>query len=103
MRLLGALLIWLVLVVISTAGFVTALLSLLTFRAEYLTRVFKMHDRTAAVVLGLGDGSRTVSYECGLQFKAGNPCRFCRWTDPIVSWLLRQGDHYAEEVSDGGH
>ena len=96
MRILGALLIWLVLVVVSTAGFVTALASLLTFRTEYLTRVFKMHDRTAAVVLGLGDGSKTVSYECGTARK---DCWFCRVTSPVVSWLLRQKDHYAEEAS----
>ncbi len=98
MRILGALLVWFVLTIISAAGFIVALLSLLTFRTAYLTRVFKMHDRTAAVVLGLGDGSHTVSYECGTARKN---CLFCRLTGPVVSWLLGQKDHYAEEVNGG--
>lgn len=98
MKFIGAPLIWLALVLIGTAGIVTGLLSLLSFRTAYISRVFKMHDRTAAVVLGLGDGTRTVSYECGLQFAAGTPCRFCRWTAPIVNALLGQKDHYRSEV-----
>ena len=89
----GALVVWFLLWAICTVGFPVALLSLALFRTDYLSRVFKMHDRAAAVVLALGDGSKTVSNECGTERRN---CIFCRLTDRFVSWLLVQKDHYAE-------
>lgn len=92
----GALVVWAALICIGVSGLATAILAL-PFNREYAKRVFEAHDRSAAAVLGWS-GEHTVSWECGQQVIVGRACHFCRWTDPIVSFLLQQDDHYRGEA-----
>lgn len=93
-QLFVAFVLWALFAVVALAGFALGVAAAALGSAEsihYAARVFRAMDRLAAVVLDVGDGSRTVSAECGRS-----ECRFCRVLCAVLSVIL-EPDHCRKE------
>lgn len=86
-----AFVLWALFAVVALAGFLLGVTAATLGYLEYAGRVFRAMDRLAAVVLDVGDGSRTVSAECGRS-----ACRFCRALCAVLNVILEQ-DHCRKE------
>lgn len=91
-QLFAALTVWVLLALVVLAGIALGLASLVTGRTDYISRVFKMTDRTAAAVLGY-TGENTVSKECGRS-----SCRACKLLCLVLGIWLAQPDHCKQEA-----
>lgn len=49
---------------------------------EYAKNILRAKDKLAAALLGLGDGTRTVSAECGRS-----ECRACMLICKLLDWV----------------
>lgn len=58
-------------------------------------RIFEWCDRTLGNIFFCN--GKTISTNCGDQLKAGTPCLFCKWSNPIVSTVIEQ-DHYLKNA-----
>lgn len=90
-QLFVAFVLWGLFALVALAGFVLGLSAAALGYLEYAGRVFRAMDRLAAVVLDVGDGSRTVSAECG---RSG--CLFCRALCAVLDVIL-EADHCRKE------
>lgn len=87
-----AFVLWVLFAIAALGGLVLGLLAALLGHTDYTGRVFRAMDRMTAVVLAVGDGSRTVSAECGTS-----NCRFCRALCAVLSVIL-EPDHCGKEA-----
>lgn len=88
-----AFVLWVLFALAALAGFVLGVAAAALGQIEYAGRVFRAMDRMTAVVLDVGDGSRTVSAECGRS-----DCAFCRGLCRILGWVLLDPDHCKRET-----
>lgn len=90
-QLFVAFILWILFALAALLGFAAGVAAAALGRVDYAGRVFRAMDRLTAVVLELGDGSRTVSAECGRS-----ECRFCRALCAVLNVILER-DHCRKE------
>lgn len=81
-----ALVLWALFALVALAGFALGVAAAALGRTDYAGRVFRAMDRMSAAVLDVGDGSKTVSAECGRS-----TCRFCRALCAVLDVILEPG------------